>query len=346
MKLILHIGAPKTGTSHLQRSFHENSDALIKHGILYPKVGRKFGKVTFDRSIGLRFAAEPIDQNPNGLMSRAGLSRSVDRAAYANSFQGALQDEIKNTGEIKTVVMSDEALFKFSSAKMILELSSIVNDLFTEIVVVSFVRPPSDYIASTYSQAVKMGAKKPWHEYLNDQIAKAAHEGIFAERLSMWKTHMECDEFVVRVLQSDILPQFKDVSDIHYIPEPAKTGRNSALSPIGIHVLRRINELVGTAQDRPKQIRRVFENYATGSKWKPNLEDLQRIDSAFEEEMKSLCELFKMPQMDQDIILNYFEKEYASFTPHGAEIYSDQTIDELANIVLGLCERRSNTLPR
>ncbi|MEQ3625634.1 MAG: hypothetical protein ABNH26_02980 [Celeribacter sp.] len=38
-RLILHIGAHKTGTSYLQRILHRNRDLLAKNGVIYPDLG-------------------------------------------------------------------------------------------------------------------------------------------------------------------------------------------------------------------------------------------------------------------------------------------------------------------
>ena len=38
-KLVLHIGAHKTGTSYLQSLFYHNHDLLRSHGVFYPKTG-------------------------------------------------------------------------------------------------------------------------------------------------------------------------------------------------------------------------------------------------------------------------------------------------------------------
>lgn len=47
MKLLLHVGPPKTGATSLQHAFDENRQILIDHGIYYPQgakqlVGRVF----------------------------------------------------------------------------------------------------------------------------------------------------------------------------------------------------------------------------------------------------------------------------------------------------------------
>ena len=38
-RLILHVGAHKTGTSYLQRILHLNRDLLARHGVIYPDLG-------------------------------------------------------------------------------------------------------------------------------------------------------------------------------------------------------------------------------------------------------------------------------------------------------------------
>ena len=37
MKILLHIGSPKTGTTTLQRTLYASRDTLADRGILYPK---------------------------------------------------------------------------------------------------------------------------------------------------------------------------------------------------------------------------------------------------------------------------------------------------------------------
>ena len=39
MKIILHAGTPKTGTTSLQLFLHTHHDALLDRGILYPRAG-------------------------------------------------------------------------------------------------------------------------------------------------------------------------------------------------------------------------------------------------------------------------------------------------------------------
>lgn len=335
MKLILHIGTPKTGTSHLQRSFHEHGDDLVKHGILYPQYTRFFEQAKFDRNVGLRFAAEPIEKEANGLMVRAGLATKKEREVYKKYFYKNLRDEIERSGNIGTVVMSDEALFAFSSIEMIEELSKIVNAVFSTVVLVAFIRKPSDYLVSVYSQAVKMGAKKTWEEFLNDKISRPKSDSIFEKNLLMWKKHCEHDLFVVRALDGDVLSQFQRVTKMDYMPQAAKSGANSALSSTGIQVLRRINEIVGSGTNRPGSIRRVFEAYATGSKWKPCVNDLKAIDSVFEPEVVRLCEIFDIPSQNRKAISDWFEGNYP-IIENKLQDLDEETIDEFARITLGL----------
>ena len=82
MRVILHIGSNKTGTTALQKTFSKNYDALYGAGILYPVAGRG----SSIRQIGLRAALTPPDIALSGYASRvgAGIGRNTLRLSSKN----------------------------------------------------------------------------------------------------------------------------------------------------------------------------------------------------------------------------------------------------------------------
>lgn len=339
MKAVLHIGAPKTGTSYLQRSLRQGKrDLAENHGILYPFTGRKFGRREFDRNVGLRFACEPFEKDANGLMEPAGVAGRAERKNYSAKFWDDLKLEIDQAANIHTVIMSDEALFNFSNKRMIENVSKNLDDHFSSVTLVAFVRRPSDYLVSTYSQAIKMGANKRWEDYLSEKLSRSERAGIFEKQLMTWKKHCRHDQFVVQPLRGDILEQFSNATCLDLELTPANSGKNSALSATGIQILRRINELCGNNKNRPPEVRTAFERFSTGRKWSPPSQDLKKVDEVFEAEILRISELFQFSMGDKKIISDWS-------LPHKPveeqAILSEESIDELAYLFLELAQNRS-----
>ena len=157
MRLILHIGAPKSGTSHLQNSLKESAADLRQSGFLYPETGRVFNDRLMGRHIGVRLAHEPPEQRLKGLIKKIGYSSPERRLDYARAFWPNLRTELEHAKGVHTVIMSDESLFTYSSEDMIKNLSRAARKQFERVDIVAFLRSPVSYLSSRYSQNVKMG---------------------------------------------------------------------------------------------------------------------------------------------------------------------------------------------
>lgn len=116
-RLILHIGAPKCGSTFLQRAMLQNRTALADHDIAYPA---------------------PPDHHPgNGLtaLSGGGMRRMLDEHPQS------------------TVILSHEDLFAQAGRAVDLVQMQMSRQIAVEVVV--FLRPFSDFIFGDYSQFIK-----------------------------------------------------------------------------------------------------------------------------------------------------------------------------------------------
>lgn len=50
LRLVMHIGPHKTATTYMQANFHDNAEALLKRGWLYPAIGERVGIAHHDLS--------------------------------------------------------------------------------------------------------------------------------------------------------------------------------------------------------------------------------------------------------------------------------------------------------
>lgn len=150
MKLVLHIGSGKTGTTSIQNFFVRNADKLKEVGVLYP----------VNKSVA-----------PNHILLPAGFvkhdSISIphnrfyldDFDKYKNDsirFMHALDSDIRKTSP-KVLVMSAEQLFRDFSEVSAIDFSEFLAPYFDEIIVVAYVRDPVSDYTSRISQKMRTG---------------------------------------------------------------------------------------------------------------------------------------------------------------------------------------------
>ncbi|PSL00391.1 hypothetical protein CLV30_11651 [Haloactinopolyspora alba] len=148
MKIVLHIGMPKAGSTALQEGLRSLRDPLAEAGVLYPK--------------------SPVIRNKqallvSGLTSHGRLPRHL-RHKYnddsekieqdAQTWLQQLRERITNSS-LDTVVLSDESLFRINSESALTTLAERLRPLADTIDVVVYVRQPSDYYLSMAQQTLK-----------------------------------------------------------------------------------------------------------------------------------------------------------------------------------------------
>ncbi len=344
MKLILHIGTPKTGTTHIQDTLSANYSTLLDLGFLYPKAGREFeNRKLQPRHIGLRFACESMDIPANGLMPSMGLSEKSAREAYRNKFWTDLDHEISNSVGLHTVVLSDEALFIFQNERMTKELLSQMRPRFSEIEIVVYVRKPSDYLASSYSQGVKMGSGVDWKEHVSAKTSNPEYPGLYIQKIMVWASLSSSATVSVRAYQDDLVNKFCKRIGLHLKLERTKEKKvNPSLSTTGIHILRRINELSGDPSRRPGSIRPLFEKMATGQKWRLPSSAADKINRAAEDELRRLPEEFELTDEDRNIIESWCAPTSVAEDRESPAI-DTETINETAEIIFELAKLDSES---
>lgn len=323
MRLILHIGAPKTGTTHLQTSLNRSRRDLRAQGILYPRAGTRFEARTTARHVGLRFACAPDDVDMSWMMASCGMEEPAARHAYAPTFWADLSAEVTETADVHTVIVSDEALFSFSDERMIAPMMRALRSLFSEISVVAFLRRPSEVIQGIYSQRVKKGSALTWQDFIDERL----DEPLYLEQLKLWQDQLAPHELIVRPSHGDIITQFLDTVDLQADVSPAPKGTNKSLSAVGIKILRKINE---------KASRNSFEKNATGAKWVPDAADCLAIDAIYRAEIDGIIDSFALGASDLRLIRDWYEAPAPSAAPLSAEAALEAGLEEMANAILDI----------
>lgn len=141
MRLWLHIGLPKTGTTFLQTTLLKNRAALLEQGILYPMAGLV--------SAGhMLFAPGVLSEQRKQLSD---VSRLLDRARP--ELWDALAEEVREANP-NSVILSTEY---FTEAENLIALKRLCDKVTANVAVIVYLRRQDDYVEAGWSQAVKAG---------------------------------------------------------------------------------------------------------------------------------------------------------------------------------------------
>lgn len=141
-KIVLHIGATKTGTSAIQSAMVQNRAALLAQGILVPESRREDkaeeGRVTGGNCRPIHKFSSKYAAAPN---------------AAARELTQAL-DELFSESSARTVLFSSEALGAYD-ADVLASLKKVLSKYCDRFQIVYYVRHLADHANSQYSEKVK-----------------------------------------------------------------------------------------------------------------------------------------------------------------------------------------------
>jgi len=125
--VILHIGAPKTGSSAIQNFLLKNRDVLLKKGIYYPRHALDKNGISGGHSLLAIALMEKRDEDAEKMF--------IDWYLHAQNLH-------------KTLLISSESFFNIPEL-----MQSILSD--KKILVISYYRSPIEYIVSVHNQLIK-----------------------------------------------------------------------------------------------------------------------------------------------------------------------------------------------
>jgi hypothetical protein len=141
MKLILHVGIEKTGTSAIQATLYHNRKSLLRQGVLYPVTG-----------LWNDFSHHKLSFS---LKSTSLYGEYPDRENLVRAF-------LKEAGHAKceTVIVSSEILREFYKHHSYSWFIRKCKNIFQTIEIAIFLREQSEWLCSMYNQWVKDPVQK------------------------------------------------------------------------------------------------------------------------------------------------------------------------------------------
>jgi len=225
--IYIHIGAPKTATSTIQRILASNYKALLKNGILYPRDHRQ-------GDAHHTLVCDLIEKHQDVRMPDLWYGGCSRGEAWQS-----LQDEMsRHESKIHSVILSSE-LFFGQSKNLTLILEDITSYLYGhEIKVVAYLRRQDQLYSSFYNQDVK-GIRQWAHSAYQFYEIHQMFQRDYHSLLAVWSDALGKNNILVRPYESvqwlngDIVQDFCATTNTI----PLKSGNVSSNESLGINQL-------------------------------------------------------------------------------------------------------------
>ncbi|MEM9472164.1 MAG: hypothetical protein AAGA00_09405 [Pseudomonadota bacterium] len=222
MKVILHIGSGKTGTSSIQQSLTDSRGYLLKNGFLYP---------VLDGDVNHNYLTAPFRPlTPRGMLQRYGSREKViDRA---DRLWKILAKRARRHPH-HTLVLSAEALLYLADVdgfcrRLNAEIPSI-----SEVDIVVYLRRPSSHFAAKTQQSLRASSKVLEPTRLLNAPALRAWQKHGQLRISEFRKPLLRDQDVVSDFWHNTFPAVVPVASAGSVNE------NVSLSGEGMALLQR-----------------------------------------------------------------------------------------------------------
>jgi hypothetical protein len=201
MRLIIHIGSHKTGTSSIQALFEKNYIYFLNKGILYPQ--SCLGKIKYK-------------SNPTAIAGHRGFSSVLTRPASAeaaNIIKG-IKAEIDEK-EINTVIVSSETFF---APKFKPHPSSY--EFFDDVKIVCYLRNPFSFLDSLYREKLCWNGRNETRFFQNYVIQEGKYWVNYKGKLDDFGGAFGRENVCVRsyddLPRGDVISDFLNVCNIGF----------------------------------------------------------------------------------------------------------------------------------
>lgn len=197
MKLILHIGTEKTGTTSLQNFLYENRDELSRQGVFLSDV---IGKTT-NRELAFYF-----QDDPRNFARIKNIPSAAQAQKYRDDFYAQFKSEVTRARATHhTMIITSEHFHQnVRSATELRRLKSALSALFDDIMVVCYFREQSELRKSVYSTALAQSETQEINDYHRDRTESDYYYNHFLSA-SNWAGVFGRDQVKYRIYDRDSL---------------------------------------------------------------------------------------------------------------------------------------------
>jgi len=190
MKLVLHVGTEKTGTTSIQSWLEANKSELSRRKVFLSDVLEK----PSNRALGHAFQ-DDVDHYflPMGVTTLRGVE------AFRKQLTHELRSEVRVAAENHDymVISSEQLQSRLLSTQEVVRLAHFMRELFPEITVVCYLRHQLEMRRSFYSTLVRMGYTNALEDFDAD-IDEASRYYNHEALIKRWETAFGHDNLLLR----------------------------------------------------------------------------------------------------------------------------------------------------
>lgn len=269
MKCVLHIGTEKTGTTSIQMTMTDSTDALTAAGFFYPDLlsGQEHSRIS-------SFAMD--DERMDRRKLRMGLTDAESILTFRSDFErrlGAEVDEARGRGA-HTAIIVNEHLSRLMRASEVVRLRTLLEAVFDSVEVHVYLRRQDKLMRSMYSTIVRVGDTRQRVFPLPGETRD--FELFDYERiLKLWRSVFPPEQLHVHRFESGALLEGDVIRDFVHAADPEGkidvdalrvSRQNVSVEPEALEALRLLNvALENTENSRRGILGRIFGMLFPGS---------------------------------------------------------------------------------
>lgn len=291
MRLIAHIGTPKTGTTTIQSLLHMNREALDSQGFHFlqcagPRNNRQLAACCVN------------DGRPDDFFRNRNILTPDQKASFRKEFRSKFESELSGLGRhIHSVIVSSEQLAeRLKSKEEVARFHRLVAPWFSEYRIVCYLREQCDMAISHYSTALRSGGSRSFKDHLAECTPDEPRYN-YEEMLQRWSEVFGRENIVARIFSRDAFVGDDLVCDFITCLSPGLLdavdrdieSHNVSISVFGqrlLHVVNRsLNSRPGSRLRRRGKIRRgimrVIDSLFQGPGLAPSRSEYEKIYRSF-----------------------------------------------------------------
>lgn len=331
MKVTLHIGTEKTGTTSIQNALNRDRDALAAHGILYPRL---FGSANH---MEIAVAAMDSDTGDELQMIELG-AQGCSHPEYVTRLKSRLREE-RDAGSYQHLVISNEhchsRLRHLDAIRRIVDLVELPPEDF-EIIV--YLRRQDRLAVSLYSTRLKLGGAGDVFPTIKPDALP--HYFDFSRLLSLYSEVFGPQRLRVRLYDreslegGDVVSDFYRVTSLGIVPSTHPRA-NPSLSRQQVLFLERFNRLFPMIRDGKINRERgpVFAAIRKAGLGEPFLPQRNRAMSFYEHFRRgnALIRESYFPNLEREALFDEDFSDYPS-EPQTNRLTEDELMEFVASI--------------
>lgn len=348
MKLILHIGFPKTGTTTIQEHLILNKDSLLQQSFYVPPIDElgafsQFGLENAGHA-GLFLAAGDSGQKGwlfNWILLLLGMDpQNTSREYLREPWERTLRNVDENRKKADSVILSCECL-SLCEENRVAAVRELLTRSFDEVKVIVYLRRQMESLISMYSEVHKIGGYFPTFE-THLSIQKEVWENHFfnyEKVLALWGKYFGEKNITTRIfyrhemVNNDLLDDFAKFAGFDNSALKREESKNYSLPSEVIEFLRLVNKTYplvipgkGVNINRVRMISALNARYAIapGNRgFHPGRDLVREIINLYRDSNDAIArKYFARERLFDEDVSNYPEKT----RPHGLTLLKSTEI--------------------